>query len=319
MTRNRAVVDLDALTALFPHRVARATELIALGLTGTTIYNRCRPNGPWQRLAPGIVLLGADPPTRTQRIASALRHAGTGAILTGWDALTRHGMSAPTGTLPVHLLVPHHRQVRGDRDLVIERTTIPPNPLLYNGFPITPLPRATIDTARRLTSPDTTRTLLTEVVRRGRVSPSLLHHELDTGTRRGTALPRRILNEIHTGTSSIAEPWARRLIHEAALPEPRWNCPVRGPHNDLLAIADAWWDDIGLAWDLAAYQFTPTDHEEAATRIARLTAAGIIVVRTLPTTLRQNPRKVLNDLRHAHLVATHRPRPHVTTDLAHAH
>src|SRR6266540_3275865 len=94
MPRNRALVDLDALPTLFPHRVARATELIALGLTGTTIYDRCRPNGPWQRLAPGIVLLTAEPPTRTQRIASALRHAGPGAILTGWDALTRHGMSA---------------------------------------------------------------------------------------------------------------------------------------------------------------------------------------------------------------------------------
>lgn len=319
MTRNRALVDLDALTALFPHRVARATELIALGLPGTTIGERCRPGGPWQRLAPGIVLLGAEPPTRTQHIASALRHAGPGAILTGWDALTRHGMSAPPGPVPVHLLVPQHRHVRGAPELILERTTIPPDPLLCNGFPIAPLPRATIDTARRLTSADTTRTLLTEVVRRGRVSPSLLRHELDWNTRRGTALPRRILDEIPASTRSIAEPWARRLVREAGLPEPRWNCPIRGPHNELLAIADGWWDDIGLAWDLAAYQFTPTDHDEAPARAARLTTAGIIVVRTLPTTLRQNPRTVLDRLRHAHQLAGRRPRPHVTADLAHAH
>lgn len=318
MTRNRALVDLDALTDLFPHHVARATELIGLGLSGNTIYTRCRPGGPWQRLAPGIVLLGPEPPTRAQRVACALRHAGPGAILTGWDALTRHGMSAPANPGPVHVLVPHHRHVRGDPHTVIERTTNPPKPLLCQGFPVAPLPRAAVDAARRLTSPDLIRTLLSEVIQRGRIPPAQLRYELDLSTRRGTALPRRVLAEVRTGARSLAESWARRLIAHAALPQPHWNSPVRAPNGELLAIVDAWWDDIGLAWDLSSYDFTPppTALAEALRRTTRLTATGIVVVHTPPRQLRDDPATVTTELRQAHHLATHRPRPHVITEAA---
>src|SRR4051812_43428981 len=112
MTRSRALVDLEVLSELFPHRVARAAELIALGLSSRTIHDRCQPGGPWQRIGPGIVLFSAAPPTRPQLIASALNHAGPGAVVSGWDALARHDIPAPAGPGPVHVLVPHSRQVR---------------------------------------------------------------------------------------------------------------------------------------------------------------------------------------------------------------
>lgn len=318
MTRNRALVDLDALPDLFPHRVARATELIGLGLSGNMIHTHCRPDGPWQRLAPGVVLLGAEPPTRAERIACALRHAGPGAILTGWDALARHGLSAPPTPGPVHVLVPHGRQVRGDPHTVIERTANPPKPVLCQSFPVAPLPRAAIDTACRLGSPDLVRTLLSEVIRRGRVAPAQLRSELDLTTRRGTALPRRILDEIHAGARSLAEAWARRLVARAGLPQPHWNSPVRAPDGKLLGIVDAWWDDVGLAWDLNSYDFSPPPaaYAENLRRTARLTATGIIVVHTPPHQLRDDPSGVADELRHAHLLATRRPRPQVTAEVA---
>ncbi|HEV2782582.1 MAG TPA: hypothetical protein VGX25_24575 [Actinophytocola sp.] len=318
MTRNRALVDIDALADLFPHRIARATELIRLGLSSHAIYTNCLPGGRWQRIAPGVILLAKDPPTRPQLIASALRHAGPGAIVTGWDALHHHGMSTPPAPGEVHLLVPHGRQVRNLRHVLIERTTKLPTPVPCNGFPIAPLPRAVTDTARRLTAPDAVRKLLAEVIQRGRLNPAWLRHELDTGSNRGSALPRRILDELSSGIRSMAEGWARRLVHRTDLPQPLWNTPIRTPDGDHLGIMDAWWPELGLAWDLDSYQFhlTPAAHAESMRRHARLKSAGIIVLHTPPAQLRDHSTLVLDELLLAHHHATLRPPPPIVTDIA---
>jgi hypothetical protein len=309
----RALIDLDALPELFPHRVARATELVRLGLTTRSIQDNCQPGGPWQRIAPGVILLGPGPPTRTQLVTSALRHAGPGAIVTGWDALHAHGMSTPAGPGDVHLLVPHNRQLRNPPRVLVERTTRLPEPLLCKGFPVAPLLRATVDTARRLSAAPAVRALVAEVVNRGRVAPAELRRELDAGSSRGAALPRQILAEVSAGVASVAEAWARRLIHRCGLPRPRWNVPIRAPDGVLLTIADAWWDDVAMVWDLDAYQFRqpPDAYAESRRRAARLTAAGIIVVHTAAGDLRDDPAQVAAELRQARLHALRRPRPPV--------
>jgi hypothetical protein len=313
MTRNHTLFEVDALTELFPHRVARAAELVALGLSSRVIATRCQPGGCWQRIAPGIVLLSNAPPTRSQLIAGALKHAGPGAIVTGWDALRRHGMATPAGRFDVHVLVPHNRQVRGTANVVVERTIRIPDPLLCKGFPIASLPRAAIDAARRLRSADITRALMAEVIKHGRVSPARLRQELDAGSSRGAALPRRMLDEVSDGIRSVAEAWARRLVQRAGLPQPRWNCPVRAPDGELFGILDAWWDDVGLAWELDSYQFQllPGGYADTLRRGSRLTAAGIIVLHTLPLRLRDEPTVVMDELRRAHQHAARRPRPPV--------
>jgi len=315
MTGNRALIEIEALTELFPHRVARAAELAALGISGRLIRTRCEA-GAWQRIAPGVVLLSSAPPSRPQLIAGALRHAGQGAVVTGWDALDRHGMATPAGRTEVHLLVPHTRTLRGTERIHVERTIRLPNPLLCKGFPIAPLPRAAIDTARRLRSPDTARALIAEVVQRGRVSPARLRQELDAGSSRGSALPRRVLNEVSAGIRSVAERWALRLAVRSGLPPPRWNCPVRTPDGELLGIVDAWWDDVGLAWEIDSYQFRPSPdgYAETLRRGSRLTAAGIIVLHSLPARLRDEPVLVVDELKRAHQHAARRPRPSVISD-----
>src|SRR4051812_38817804 len=192
----RTLIDLEALSDLFPHRVARTTELIALGLPGAAISARCRPGGPWQRLGRGVLLLADAPPTRSQLIAGALVHAGPNAVVTGWDALHRHGMLVPPAPGAVHLLVPHHRQVRAGPEVFAEHPIRLPDPVLCQDFPIAPLARAAIDTARRLTSPELARTMLTEVIRRGRVSPARLRRELETAGTRGSARTHLVLDEV---------------------------------------------------------------------------------------------------------------------------
>jgi hypothetical protein len=313
MARTRTLVDVETLTNLFPHRVAGSAELLALGFSAADLKKRCQPGGCWTRLAPGIVLLGLAPPTRPQLIESALRQAGPGAVLTGWDALHRHGIPTPASLGDVHVLVPHQRVIRRPALLRPERTTRLPDLLLCKGFPIAPLPRAAIDTARGLTSPDTAHALLTEVVHRGRLSPAVLRSELDAGNQRGSALPRAVLAEVSHRIYSVAEGWAHRLALRSSLPPPRWNCPIRAPDGELLATVDAWWDDVGMAWDLDNYEFhaSPQTHVEAYRRGMRLAAAGILVVHTPPPRLRDNPDEVLHELRRTHLHGARRPRPAV--------
>ncbi|MGH3440364.1 MAG: hypothetical protein ACRDRN_28475, partial [Sciscionella sp.] len=188
MSPMRALIDLDRVGTLFLHKIARAVELIELGLSSHTIYHRCRPNGPWQRLLPGVILLSSAPPGRTERIQAALRYAGTGALVTGWDALALHGMKNTVCGGPVHLLVPLDKQVRSATTVQIERTKRLPRPTMRSGFPVTHLSRAALDTTRRIDDVDQARATLAEAVQRG-TTPAALRAELGCGSNRGSALP----------------------------------------------------------------------------------------------------------------------------------
>ncbi|MGH3620874.1 MAG: hypothetical protein ACRDQ5_03670 [Sciscionella sp.] len=316
-TGTRSLVDLESLGALFTNRVAKAAELIHIGLSSNTVYARCRPGGPWQRLLPGILLLTNAPPTRRQLVSAALTYAGDGAVLTGHDAIQLLGLRSADPSGPVHILIPDSRQVRSDVAVRIERTKRMPKPLQRKGFFVAPCARAVLDTARRLTSLDEARALISEAVQRGMTTPEQLHDELRNGSNRGSALPRKVLVEISDGVRSAAEAWARRLVAKSGLPQPRWNVPVRAGDGTLLGIVDAWWDSVGMAWEIDSYQFhsAPEAYAETVRRGSALTAAGLVVVHTLPARIRKEPRAVVNELRDTYAQALTRRRPPVTADL----
>jgi hypothetical protein len=306
----RNLVDLGALPELFPHRVVRAAELVSLGISSATVHANTHPGGPWQRILPGVLLLSGRPPTRAQRIQAALRYAGPGAVLTGADALQLHGMRAASPGGPVHILVPHDRNLRFADGVAIERTIRLPNPLWCKNFPIAPVERAVLDAARRLRAPGDVRAIIAEVVRRGAAHPARLRDELDHGSTRGSALARQILTELSDGIRSVAEGWARRLIHDTHLPKPAWNVPLCDPAGDLLAVVDAWWDDAALAWtiDSSAWH-SSVDRDSTLTTAAKLTAAGITVVSTPPARIQHDPVTVARELEDALAHARNRPRP----------
>jgi hypothetical protein len=291
---NRTLIDLDALASLFRHGVAGVAELVHIGVTTKIVQGRCLPGGPWQRLLPGILLLGKAPPSRTQLVQAALRYARPDAILTGLDALRLHGMNSLPSNGPVHVLVPH--QVSGAPGVRAERTHRQPNPVLRQGFLVAPLARAAMDTARRLKTDADVRAVFTEVVRRGGVTLRALHEELEESGTRGSALPRQVLDELSTATAVI-EQRARELVRRAGLPQPRWNVPIRSADGPPLGVADAWWDDTGFAWKLG-----PTGAEELA-------AAGVVVLRTESGRLHREPDQVAEDLRRSYRLSRSRPRP----------
>ncbi|WP_091457200.1 hypothetical protein [Actinokineospora iranica] len=291
--------------------MARASELVSLGLSGRSIRNRCLPRGPWQRLQSDVVLLTDAPPTRAQRLKAALRVTSPEAVVTGREAMWLNGMPVtPLGA--IHLVVPDHVRGRADGSVTVERTIRMPDPLYRRGFPTAPLARATVDACRRTPSAGEIRVLVSEAVHRGGVPLSLLHEELARGPSAGTTLLRRVLAEIDRKVRSAGARIAAELVDLAGLPQPTWTARLSTVHDVHLAVVDAWWDNVGLAWDADIHRpWAPRPGLLASTRAARLTAAGIVAVRTEPPRVRDDTAAVVEELRGAYRLASARPRPEV--------
>ena len=104
--------------------------------------------------------------------------------------------------------------------------------------------------------------------------------------------------EVGDGIRSAAEAWARSLVLRSRLPAPMWNVELRDKQGRRLAVVDAWWADVGLAWEIDSTEFhlSPADHERTTRRHSALTAAGVLVMHTVPSRLRKDPAGVLRDL-----------------------
>jgi hypothetical protein len=295
-------------------KVVRAATLEADGLERATIYRRCLPGGPWRRLLPGIILLDRAEPTADQRAVAASLYSGPRALITGLEACRRHGLRS--SQLPedsgIHMLVPHRHKLQSSGFVTIERTLRLPEPAMRNGFFLAPLVRSTLDAARCYRDTDLVAKLLIEAIQKGRCSWSDLMQELNSGGQRGTALPRRLLREIKD-LRSVAELHGRNLAGSLAVPPTHWNHRLYGTDGRYIGCPDAWWDDVGLAWEIDSYDFHfwRSNYAETLRRNSRYAGAGIIVVQTLPSRLLHDPEDVLIELAQAYKAATARPRPPV--------
>ena len=202
------------LLAASRHGAIKAATLIELGVPSRTAYRRCAPGGPWQRLLPGVVLLGSLSPTRRQLVEAALLYAGPGAMLSGVEACRWHGLREVPDDSQVHVLVPHGRRANSSNFVVVERTRRMPEPVVRDGVPLAPLTRSVLDACRRFTSHSPARALITEAVQ---ASP--------TGTAFGwstswmwavsvaAAVPRsRSSKDIVAGARSVAEIDAMKCV-----------------------------------------------------------------------------------------------------------
>lgn len=301
------------VAAILRRPVVQVAELHELGLGRTTIARRCRPGGPWQSLAPGLVLIHNGPVGRDDRRLAAIMRGGPGTVITGLDALALHGMTrAPAPSGPVHILIPHDRRRTGRGIALVERTTRLPEPV-QGRWPLAPLPRAVLDFCRRCRARDTVRSAIAEVVQRGRCTPAELAAELRAGDGSGSALPREVLREVGDGVRSVAEAKARELILQSDLPRPMWNVDLVDHAGRFVARPDAWFDEAGVAWEIDSVEWhlDPDDYAATLARSSAMTALGVPVIHTLPRTLHSAPRLVLDELGRTIDHAARSPRPAV--------
>jgi hypothetical protein len=248
------------------------------------------------------------PPARRQLVEAALLYAGQGAQITGIEACRRHGLRNLPDTSDVHLLLPEERRVHSSDYVVVERTRRLPEPVYRDDVPLAPLVRSVLDACRRLKDHDQVKALITEAVQRGRVHPRGLVRELETGSPRGTAVPRAVLRDVMAGARSVAEIDAIRVWERTGLPLPVWNVPLRSTVGTYIGTPDAWFAEVGLAWEIDSYEFhfRREDYADTISRNARYAAEGITVVQTLPNRLRTNPDEVAAELRAAYQAAATR-------------
>ncbi|MFI6097421.1 hypothetical protein ACIA8G_17780 [Lentzea sp. NPDC051213] len=285
--------------------VISARALKSLGVTNPWL--RCRSGGPWQRMYDGVVLLHNGPPTRDQQVTAALLRAGPGAVLTGAEACRRHGL--PASGQEIHVLVPG--SVRGSGSLIVERASPMPASADVGGFPAVSAARAVVDACRQLRSEDAVTALVAAAVQKGRCTPESLRAQARTN-RYGTRLVRVVLEDL-SRAESVAERDARRLSRRIRLPTPHWNVPIADADGVVIGRPDAWFDDVGLAWEIdsKAFHYGLRDYERTLARNSRYAAAGVLVVQTLPNRLRDDPEQVAQELKKAHRAASARPRPPV--------
>ncbi|MFG2295350.1 hypothetical protein [Streptomyces sp. NPDC048603] len=309
-------------TAVAQRQLNLAThrQLREAGIAPSTIRNRCRPGGPWQRLLPRVHLLQTGPPDHRQRALAAVLYAagpttsdplsGATAALTGGAALALLGVrEAPSA--PYDVLIRAPRRLRPAADTRPWPTTRWPVTLSVTGIPCARPLRAAADFAARTDSPDLVRSVLAHVVQSGWCHPADLHAELRAARLLNRPAAREAAAELLAGTRSPAEAQARETLAATDLPTPLWNARLYTPDGHFLATPDAYWPDHGVALEIDSveYHFTRDAWHATLHRRLRLESHGILVVSTTPSLLRTTPTTVISALRTLLTLTTSRPAP----------
>jgi hypothetical protein len=254
------------------------------------------------------------PLTTRQKHVAALLYAGPEGMVTGAAALPVHGFRRQFPVPPVQVLVPDERQRSSSGFVIIERTIRLPRALDRDGIAVAPVARCVFDASRRHRRPEDVRALVAEAVQRRLTTPAALRLELSEGQRRGSRLFRLALEEVDAGIASVAEGDARRLVRSHPnLAGMWWNPTVSDARGRFLLSPDGWLDDIALAWqiDSLEYHLSPEDYAKTLRSHTTATTSGIVVVHHLPSDLRRQPGRVIQDLEAGVAAARARPRPDV--------
>jgi hypothetical protein len=297
------------LAAVAPLRVARTAVLVGIGMRPETIAVRVRA-GVWQRPFRGVIIMQSGPPSREQLIRAAELYCGDDAVLTGIEAVRRHGLHRLPSGDELHFLVPEDRRRLGAVGLVVERTENLPPAVERDGVRVAPLDRAVLDLVRRVPGRDDVLAVLAEAVQRRRTTVGRLLAELDAGNQRGSALAREVLTEVEDGIRSVAEGWGRTLHGTSSLPPMLWNPRLLRRNGSFLACPDGYLPCVGMAWEHHSVLFHPPEREDDdARRIADMVAVGVVVVQHRPRRLLTEPDRVLEELYAYYRLAASRPSP----------
>jgi hypothetical protein len=270
-------------------------QALACGMTRSALAHRLRPDGPWQRVLPGIYLAQTGTPNAAQREMAALLHAGPGSVLTGQASLYGLGLIT-TEPRRLDVLVPASRRPGSVAFVEVHRTARMPQRVIREGRRWYALPpRALADAAREITQLREVRALIAGAVQRGDCPLQALARELREGNRQDSGLLRQVLAEVADGVRSVAEAEFRNLIKRARLPLPMFNVRLLTADRTFIATPDAWWPDAGVAAEVDSreWHLRPADWEQTMRRHAAMSGHGIIVLHFTPGQIRSEPMTVV--------------------------
>jgi very-short-patch-repair endonuclease len=285
-------------------------------MTEPAIRHRIRADGPWQTILPGVYLTTTGVPTARQRVTAAWLYAAKAIAVTGPAALAWYSLPS-VRSLDVDVLVPIECKRRDAQFARLHRTGVVPECAREGLVRYASPARAVADTVRQLADFADVRAVVAGGVQRRKMTVPELAAELEAGPTRGSAQLRAALAEVADGVRSAAEGDLHSLVKRERLPEPTYNARLY-VGNQLLAIADAWWPQAGLAVEVDSreWHLSPADWEHTLARGARMTEHGILVMRFTPRQIRTTGREIASKIRSVLSSPTARPLPLITVRAA---
>jgi|HubBroStandDraft_3_1064219.scaffolds.fasta_scaffold169720_1 hypothetical protein len=284
-------------------------QALECGFSPDRVKYLIREGGPWRRVLPGVYATSTGTLTGNQRAMAALLHAGPGGVITGREAVGRHGLRC-AGLNEIDVLVPSKTRVLSKDFAHITRTKQMPADSYQTGrIRFAGVARSVADAARRMSRLSDVRAVVAEAVQHGRCDVESLIKELNDGPAAGSAFLRQALGEITIGIRSAAEADLKDIIDASDLEEPMYNPELYAVDGTLIGIPDAWWGRAGVAAEVDSLQYhaSPKDYEETVARHNRMQREDINLLHFLPRTLKQESGTVLADLRGAIAKGSARP------------
>lgn len=291
--------------------VVSRRQAAACGLSPKALRYRIRPGGPWQSALPGVYLTGTGQPTTKQRTIAAWLYAGKPIAITGPAALRWYSLHGPVSDA-IDVLVPLDCRRTDASYARLHRTSVPTECAREGVLRYASPARAIADTVRDLADFRDVRATVASGVQRRKASIEELGQELDRGPVQRSSNLRAALAEVADGVRSVAEGDLKGLVKHQHLPEPVYNARLY-VDGELLAIADAYWEEAGLAAEIDSreWHFSPADWEETLARSARMTARGILVLHFPPGRIRKAGLEVAAEIRNGWEAGRGRPLPAV--------
>jgi hypothetical protein len=193
-----------------------------------------------------VVVMHNGPLTDEQKAWVAVLACGEGAVLAGTSALAASGVRITPPSVP-YVLIPFRRHVPDVEDTVVRRTRVlgAADVDRYRQPPRLRVPRASVDAASLMPTPDDVRAVLCAPVQQRRATCSELRQAVQRlGPIAGRALMLRTLDELELGATGIHEQRFTRLVRRNGLPEPTRQ--VLRKRRNGRSFLDVVWAEFGL-------------------------------------------------------------------------
>jgi hypothetical protein len=292
--------DLDLVQALArPRAGVISRQQLVRAHFDHELPSREAAAGRWQRVLPGIYVVGSASPTFEQRCHASLLHAGRRAEITGAAGCQLHNIAQrDSGDLHVVVLVPHAtRKVSHDFCELVRTRTVPPAvDLAAPGqarLLVAPMVRCVADAVRHAEDLADARALACRAARDQRLDWQGLA-EAATRPGRGAGHLSRVVRDLEDGVRSAPEGELHDVLLRAArkgqVPPYLLN-PEVYVDGQLIGSPDAWFPGLGLGDEMDSREW----HEETGLLDATLlrheafTSHGLALNHTTPARFRASP------------------------------
>jgi len=301
--------------------LATPRQLRAHGWTRDAVRHLVATRG--RRVMPGVVAGHRGPLDADTLLVAAWLWAGGNAVLTGCDALARHGLALPRDPLVTRFLVPGGARSRAFGRAVTVRSRRADRARTLGGIPVTSVARALTDAARYGEVASTAaRALTLQALQQRLCTPDRVEAELLAAPRNGLAGVRAGVREFRSGAWSVPEATLGRLVrHDHLLPPMLATPRLPTAAGTLIGIPDGYFADAGVAVQVhsRAHHAGPgPDGRDLWARTVESDADferhGIVVVSVTPSTLDEDPARFLTTLREVLAAHDGRPAPAVLAD-----